>query len=113
MPIFAHLNISFSLNSHDASFIIDLLNDAFGQDLARRKGRKGSQDSEHRRLLTNSRERLRQRTLNMAFQSLRDVIPIYPRDSKASKYSILKAAIKYIDFLDDVILIMEERLNEK
>lgn len=69
-------------------------------------------DSEQRRLLTNSRERIRQKTLNAAFQSLRNSVPIYPKESKLSKYAILKAAIKYINFLDEITSAMDNDMKD-
>ena len=93
--------------------LLDTSNDAFGVDYKKRRGRRLSQDPEHRRLLTNSRERIRQRTLNIAFQSLRNIVPTYPREAKLSKYAVLKAAIKYINFLDDVKSAMEKEIERK
>ncbi len=66
-------------------------------------------DSEYKRLLTNSRERVRQQSLNSAFQLLREIVPKYPEDAKLSKYCILKSAIWYITFLRDLLADMDEK----
>ena len=49
----------------------------------------------------------------MAFQRLRYIVPTYPREAKLSKYGILKAAIKYIRFLYDIISNMDEEIESK
>ncbi|KAF4111757.1 protein lyl-1 [Onychostoma macrolepis] len=52
-----------------------------------------------RRVFTNSRERWRQQNVNGAFSELRKLIPTHPPDKKLSKNEILRLAMKYIDFL--------------
>ncbi|KAJ8406848.1 hypothetical protein AAFF_G00297640 [Aldrovandia affinis] len=52
-----------------------------------------------RRVFTNSRERWRQQNVNGAFSDLRRLIPTHPPDKKLSKNEILRLAMKYINFL--------------
>ncbi|XP_064180028.1 protein lyl-1 isoform X2 [Anguilla rostrata] len=52
-----------------------------------------------RRVFTNSRERWRQQNVNGAFSELRKLIPTHPPDKKLSKNEILRLAMKYINFL--------------
>ena len=73
----------------------------------KKKKKKQYRDLEYKRLLTNTRERIRQRTLNSAFRILRKTIPAYPHDAKLSKYSVLKSAIRYLVFLQDLLTDME------
>ena len=47
----------------------------------------------------------------MAFHSLRGIVPTYPKEAKLSKYGILKAAIKYINFLDELKSKMEDEME--
>ena len=56
-----------------------------------------------KRLYTNSRERWRQQHVNLAFGELRKLLPTYPPERKLSKNEILKLAMKYIRFLDDLV----------
>lgn len=56
-----------------------------------------------RRISTNSRERWRQQNVNGAFAELRRLIPTYPPDRKLSKNDILRLALKYINFLDQLV----------
>ncbi|XP_075758470.1 protein lyl-1 [Pelodiscus sinensis] len=52
-----------------------------------------------RRVFTNSRERWRQQNVNGAFAELRKLIPTHPPDKKLSKNEVLRLAMRYIDFL--------------
>lgn len=63
-----------------------------------------------RRVFTNSRERWRQQNVNGAFADLRKLIPTHPPDKKLSKNEILRLAMKYIDFL--VNLLNDQALEE-
>nr|XP_009300344.1 protein lyl-1-like isoform X4 [Danio rerio] len=56
-----------------------------------------------RRVFTNSRERWRQQNVNGAFSELRKLIPTHPPDRKLSKNEILRLAMKYIDFLEQLL----------
>ncbi|XP_074493071.1 T-cell acute lymphocytic leukemia protein 1 homolog [Sebastes fasciatus] len=56
-----------------------------------------------RRVSTNSRERWRQQNVNGAFTELRSLIPTHPPDRKLSKNEILRLALRYIGFLDQVL----------
>ncbi|KAK2835100.1 hypothetical protein Q5P01_015584 [Channa striata] len=57
-----------------------------------------------RRIFTNSRERCRQQNVNGAFAELRRLIPTHPPDRKLSKNEILRLALKYINFLDQLLM---------
>ncbi len=82
--------------------------------MMQKKRKLSHKDVEYKRLLTNSRERIRQQNLNTAFQLLRNIVPTYPADAKLSKYSILKSAIRYIIFLQDLITDMGKlRIHEQ
>jgi len=56
-----------------------------------------------KRLYTNSRERWRQQHVNLAFGELRKLLPTYPPERKLSKNEILRLAMKYIGFLDNLL----------
>uniref|UniRef100_A0A3Q3R9P0 Stem cell protein n=1 Tax=Monopterus albus TaxID=43700 RepID=A0A3Q3R9P0_MONAL len=56
------------------------------------------------RIFTNSRERWRQQNVNGAFAELRRLIPTHPPDRKLSKNEILRLALKYINFLDEILM---------
>uniref|UniRef100_A0A8C7ZV38 Stem cell protein n=1 Tax=Oryzias sinensis TaxID=183150 RepID=A0A8C7ZV38_9TELE len=56
-----------------------------------------------RRIFTNSRERWRQQNVNGAFAELRRLIPTHPPDRKLSKNEILRLALRYIRFLDQLL----------
>ncbi|XP_044850856.1 protein lyl-1 isoform X2 [Mauremys mutica] len=56
-----------------------------------------------RRVFTNSRERWRQQNVNGAFAELRKLIPTHPPDKKLSKNEILRLAMKYINFLGQLL----------
>ncbi|XP_074524458.1 T-cell acute lymphocytic leukemia protein 1 homolog [Halichoeres trimaculatus] len=60
-----------------------------------------------RRKSTNSRERWRQQNVNGAFAELRRLIPTHPPDRKLSKNEILRLALRYINFLDGVLVEQE------
>ncbi|XP_078101043.1 T-cell acute lymphocytic leukemia protein 1 homolog [Sander vitreus] len=65
--------------------------------------RDGSRPRLVRRVSTNSRERWRQQNVNGAFTELRSLIPTHPPDRKLSKNEILRLALRYISFLDQVL----------
>ncbi|MBN3295497.1 T-cell acute lymphocytic leukemia protein 2 [Amia ocellicauda] len=52
-----------------------------------------------RKVFTNTRERWRQQNVNSAFAELRKLIPTHPPEKKLSKNEILRLAMKYINFL--------------
>ncbi|XP_073082896.1 T-cell acute lymphocytic leukemia protein 2 [Manis javanica] len=56
-----------------------------------------------RRIFTNTRERWRQQNVNSAFAKLRKLIPTHPPDKKLSKNETLRLAMKYINFLVNVL----------
>nr|ABG89389.1 twist [Parhyale hawaiensis] len=60
------------------------------------------QEIQQARSLANVRERQRTQSLNEGFSSLRKIIPTLPSD-KLSKIQTLKLAIRYIDFLYQVL----------
>ncbi|XP_049443479.1 T-cell acute lymphocytic leukemia protein 1 homolog [Epinephelus fuscoguttatus] len=62
-----------------------------------------------RRVSTNSRERWRQQNVNGAFTELRRLIPTHPPDRKLSKNEILRLALRYINFLEQVLTEQELR----
>ena len=66
-----------------------------------------------KRLYTNSRERWRQQHVNMAFGELRKLLPTYPPERKLSKNEILRLAMKYIRFLDDLVKDMSVESNKE
>lgn len=57
------------------------------------------------RTIANVRERKRTQSLNQAFATLRQLIPTLPSD-KLSKFQTLKLASSYIQFLDEVSLVL-------
>ncbi|XP_070817803.1 T-cell acute lymphocytic leukemia protein 1 homolog [Chaetodon trifascialis] len=57
-----------------------------------------------RRMSSNSRERWRQQKVNGAFAELRRLIPTHPPDRKLSKNEILRLALRYISFLDRLVM---------
>eukprot|EP00795_Rhopilema_esculentum_P003106 gene3106-1400_t len=89
------------------SYTLDGQNSRKVSKVKRRKERQLLKDPEYKRLLTNSRERCRQQSLNEAFQLLRTVIPLSNKDTKLSKYAILRSAIKYMSFLEELLANME------
>lgn len=52
-----------------------------------------------RKVFTNTRERWRQHNVNSAFAELRKLIPTHPPEKKLSKNEILRLAMRYINFL--------------
>lgn len=52
----------------------------------------------------NARERDRTQSVNMAFTTLRTMIPTEPCDRKLSKIEILRLAKSYIEHLDAVVV---------
>ncbi|XP_047448158.1 T-cell acute lymphocytic leukemia protein 2 [Mugil cephalus] len=52
-----------------------------------------------RKVFTNTRERWRQHNVNTAFAELRKLIPTHPPEKKLSKNEILRLAMRYINFL--------------
>ncbi|XP_032428851.1 T-cell acute lymphocytic leukemia protein 1 homolog [Xiphophorus hellerii] len=60
------------------------------------------------RVFTNSRERRRQQNVNGAFAELRRLIPTHPPDRKLSKNDILRHALRYIHFLDRLLVDQED-----
>ncbi|XP_045608731.1 twist-related protein 2 [Procambarus clarkii] len=69
---------------------------------ARKKCPQSYEELQQARVLANVRERQRTQSLNEAFSSLRKIIPTLPSD-KLSKIQTLKLAIRYIDFLYQVL----------
>lgn len=56
-----------------------------------------------KKMFTNTRERFRQQNVSSAFSELRKIVPVHPIDKKLSKNEILRAAIKYIRLLTNVL----------
>lgn len=56
-----------------------------------------------RKMFTNTRERWRQQNVSGAFAELRRIVPTHPVDKKLSKNEILRAAIRYIRLLTNVL----------
>lgn len=56
-----------------------------------------------KKIFTNTRERFRQQNVSSAFAELRRIVPTHPVDKKLSKNEILRAAIKYIRLLTNVL----------
>ncbi|XP_062874309.1 T-cell acute lymphocytic leukemia protein 2 [Trichomycterus rosablanca] len=56
-----------------------------------------------RKVLSNTRERWRQQSVNTAFTELRKLIPTHPPDKKLSKNEILRLAMRYITFLITIL----------
>ncbi|NP_001158451.1 transcription factor 21 [Saccoglossus kowalevskii] len=51
----------------------------------------------------NARERTRMKILGKAFQKLKTTLPWVPSDTKLSKLDTLKLALRYIDYLNQVL----------
>ncbi|XP_078353109.1 uncharacterized protein LOC144637893 [Oculina patagonica] len=66
-----------------------------------------------KRLYTNSRERWRQQHVNLAFGELRKLLPTYPPERKLSKNEILRLAMKYIGFLDNLLQDMDDKTESQ
>ncbi|KAG5673350.1 hypothetical protein PVAND_003408 [Polypedilum vanderplanki] len=56
-----------------------------------------------KKIFTNTRERFRQQNVSSAFAELRKIVPVHPIDKKLSKNEILRASIKYIRLLTNVL----------
>ncbi|XP_068127471.1 T-cell acute lymphocytic leukemia protein 2 [Hyperolius riggenbachi] len=56
-----------------------------------------------RKIFTNTRERWRQQNVNSAFAELRKLIPTHPPDKKLSKNETLRLAMRYINFLINIL----------
>lgn len=56
-----------------------------------------------KKIFTNTRERWRQQNVSGAFSELRRIVPTHPVDKKLSKNEILRAAIKYIRLVTNVL----------
>ena len=69
----------------------------------RRQGRSLHYRKLHQRQAANMRERRRMKTINDAFECLRERIPIFGADKKLSKVDTLRLAIKYIKHLSQVL----------
>ncbi|ROT63205.1 twist-related protein 2 [Penaeus vannamei] len=69
---------------------------------AKKKSPQSYEELQQARVLANVRERQRTQSLNEAFTSLRKIVPTLPSD-KLSKIQTLKLAIRYIDFLYQVL----------
>ena len=80
----------------------DFENDNSHRAKARKKSPQSYEEVQQARVLANVRERQRTQSLNEAFTSLRKIIPTLPSD-KLSKIQTLKLAIRYIDFLYQVL----------
>ncbi|KAM7409826.1 hypothetical protein PAMA_001364 [Pampus argenteus] len=65
-----------------------------------------------RRVFTNSRERWRQQNVNGAFAELRRLVPTHPPDRKLSKNEVLRLALRYIRFLDQLLTDQDLRVTE-
>jgi len=61
----------------------------------------------------SERERLRQISVNQAFLALRNLVPCYPPDKKMSKHEILRATIRYIKLLREILQFMESDANDQ
>ena len=66
-----------------------------------------------KRLYTNSRERWRQQHVNLAFGELRKLLPTYPPERKLSKNEILRLAMRYIRFLDNLVKDLSKQDDHK
>ncbi|CAH1790159.1 unnamed protein product [Owenia fusiformis] len=59
--------------------------------------------TKNQRVAANQRERRRMNYLNVAFDSLRQTIPMFPYEKKMSRIQTLKLAIDYIQFMSDIV----------
>lgn len=57
------------------------------------------EETKHKRVSANKRERSRMHTVNEAFDSLRELVPTYPSNRKLSKIETLRLACSYIEDL--------------
>ena len=78
--------------------------------LAKRSGKTHGVKKTHQRKAANLRERRRMKSINDAFDTLRNVIPTNEAisDRKLSKVDTLKLAMKYISYLSDMIQSSDE-----
>ncbi len=60
-----------------------------------------------------NKERERQLAVNNAFWTLRQKIPSHPPDKKMSKQEILRGAIRYIRFLQEILEHQSEELEQR
>ncbi|XP_068175851.1 T-cell acute lymphocytic leukemia protein 1 homolog [Antennarius striatus] len=98
---------------HEHALLYRTLNSDPGRPIRTRPSDPTLTDRSHprvvRRISTNSRERWRQQNVNGAFAELRRLIPTHPPDRKLSKNEILRHALRYIHFLDR--LVMDQNLR--
>ena len=72
-------------------------------NLSREERRKRRRATQKYRLAHATRERIRVEAFNAAFAELRKLLPTLPPDKKLSKIEILRLAICYISYLNDVL----------
>ena len=73
-------------------------------------GRVNKRMSREKRILANTRERVRVHEITAAFESLRQTIPSYSNSQKLSKLSILRIACSYINVSNLKFLMRNDRL---
>ena len=89
------------------------LSKAEEKKLSREERRRRRRASLKYRMAHATRERLRVEAFNSAFQTLRQLLPTLPPDKKLSKIEILRLAICYITYLNNVLQPeLEEALND-
>lgn len=71
--------------------------------LSREERRRRRRATQKYRLAHATRERIRVEAFNVAFAELRKLLPTLPPDKKLSKIEILRLAICYIAYLNDVL----------
>lgn len=71
--------------------------------LTREERRRRRRATQKYRLAHATRERIRVEAFNVAFAELRKLLPTLPPDKKLSKIEILRLAICYIAYLNDVL----------
>ncbi|XP_023221185.1 helix-loop-helix protein 15-like [Centruroides vittatus] len=71
--------------------------------LSREERRRRRRATQKYRLAHATRERIRVEAFNIAFAELRRLLPTLPPDKKLSKIEILRLAICYIAYLNDVL----------
>lgn len=74
-----------------------------GKKLSREERRRLRRASLKYRAAHATRERLRVEAFNTAFLTLRQLLPTLPPDKKLSKIEILRLAICYITYLNNVL----------
>lgn len=77
-------------------------NESIGH-LTREERRRRRRATQKYRLAHATRERIRVEAFNVAFAELRKLLPTLPPDKKLSKIEILRLAICYIAYLNDVL----------